>query len=94
MEIREKVVIKDRLGLHLRAAAELVKAASKFKCRIKVEKNSQTADAKSLMNLIALAAPYGTELTLAFEGVDAWTASREIGDLFKRGFRELEMAAS
>jgi phosphocarrier protein HPr len=94
MEITEKVRVVDKLGLHLRAAAELVKTAHKFKSKITVRHQERSADAKSLINLVALGIPYGAELTMTFEGEDAWLASREILAFFKLGFRELELAVS
>ena len=71
MEVIRKVKILNRLGLHLRAAAQLVSASSKFKCRVLIRKGYQQADGKSLLNLIALAAGYGSEVTLVFDGEDA-----------------------
>lgn len=94
MVITEKVVITDRLGLHLRAAAELVRTASKFKSKIDITKNNRTVNAKSLMNLIALEATYGSELTLTIEGEDALAASREILGLFKSRFNEPEKVSA
>ena len=87
MEITEKARVVNKLGLHLRAAAELVKTAHKFKSKITVRHQERLADAKSLINLIALGIPYGAELTLSFEGEDARLACREILGLFKLEFR-------
>jgi phosphocarrier protein HPr len=94
MGISGKAKVVNNLGLHLRAAAELVKTAHKFKSKITVRHQERSADAKSLINLIALGVPYGAELTLTFEGEDAWLASREIISLFNLGFRELELTSS
>jgi len=94
MEITEKARVVNKLGLHLRAAAELVKTAHQFKSKITIRHQGRSADAKSLINLIALGIPYGAELTITFEGEDAWLASREILGFFKLGFHELELAAS
>lgn len=90
MEIIEKVKVANRLGLHLRAAAQLVKASCKFKCRILIRNNQGHVDGKSLLNLITLAASYGSELTLIFEGEDARDASRTIQELFLNKFGEKE----
>ncbi len=88
MEITEKMKITNRLGLHLRAAAEFVKTASKFKCLILVKNHHRTADGKSLINLMTLASPFGSELTLMFSGVDAWDARTAIYDLLLSKFGE------
>ena len=90
MEIVEKVKILNRLGLHLRAAAELVKASCKFKCRILIKGSHGNVDGKSLINLITLAASYGQELTLVFEGEDARAACAEIRKLFLTRFGETD----
>jgi len=94
MEITENAKVVNRLGVHLRAAAELVKTAHKFKCKITVRYQERSADAKSLIDLVMLGIPYGAVLTLTFEGEDAWLASREILGLFQLGFSELELVAS
>ena len=90
MEIVQKVKILNRLGLHLRAAAHFVKVTSKYKCRILVKNHNQPVDGKSLLNLISLAASYGSELTIIFEGDDARDACVAIQDLFLTRFGEKE----
>ncbi len=88
MEIIEKMKITNRLGLHLRAAAQFVKTASKFKCLILVKNRDRTADGKSLINLMTLASPFGMELTLMFSGVDALEAQKAIRNLLLDKFGE------
>jgi phosphocarrier protein HPr len=90
MEINEKVIITNRLGLHLRAAAKLAKTSSKFKCDILFKNHHHQADGKSVINLLALAAPKGTELTVTFQGEDAWAARSAIQNLFSSNFGEKE----
>ncbi|HUO57172.1 MAG TPA: HPr family phosphocarrier protein [bacterium] len=90
MEVVEKVKILNRLGLHLRAAAQLVKTSSKFKCRVLVRSHDGHVDGKSLINLLTLAASYGSELTIIFQGEDAKAASAAIQQLFQNKFGELE----
>jgi|HubBroStandDraft_1064217.scaffolds.fasta_scaffold281309_2 phosphocarrier protein HPr len=90
MEITEKVKIINRKGLHLRAAAQFVKTSSKFNCRILVKHASGHLDGKSVINLIALAASYGSELVLVFDGEDADEARASICDLFLNKFGEPE----
>ncbi len=86
MEITEKMKITNRLGLHLRAAAEFVRISSKFKCWILVKNHHRTADGKSLINLMTLASPFGSELTITFRGEDAWDARSAIRDLVLNKF--------
>lgn len=88
MEITKKVKILNRLGLHLRAAAQFVKTSCKFKCRIIVKNHMGPVDGKSLLNLMTLAASYGSELTIVFQGEDARAACDEIQNLFLTRFGE------
>jgi phosphocarrier protein len=88
MQITEKVEIKNRLGFHLRIAAQFVKTTSRYKCRIQVKNHRGLANGKSLINLIALAAPFGSEMTLSYEGNDAGEACTAIRELFAGNFGE------
>ncbi len=90
MPITKKVKILNRLGLHLRAAAEFVKTCSKFKCRVLVRNSRGEVNGKSILNLMTLAAAYGTELDLIFEGQDARKALRAVEGLFLSKFGEKE----
>ena len=90
MEIVQKVKILNKLGLHLRAAAQLVKASSKFKCRVLIKNQDGHVDVKSILNLLALAATYGSELTIVFQGEDARDAQAAIQNLFLNKFGEKE----
>jgi phosphocarrier protein HPr len=90
MKVVEKVTVENKLGLHLRAAAELVKVANKYKCHITVSQNIQHANAKSLMGLLTLAAAKGTELEIACDGEDAKEAVAGLKDLIARKFGEKE----
>jgi phosphocarrier protein HPr len=88
--VMEKVKIINRLGFHLRAAAEFVNTSSKFKCRILVRHHYNDANGKSLLNLVTLAAGYGSELTLIFKGEDAKDARESLRELFLNKFGETE----
>jgi phosphocarrier protein HPr len=90
MEITKKLKIMNRLGLHLRAAAQFVKTTSKFKCRILVKYGNGHVNGKSIINLMTLAASYGSELTLVFDGEDARDAEKAIQNLFLDKFGEKE----
>ncbi|MCD9187375.1 MAG: HPr family phosphocarrier protein [Pyrinomonadaceae bacterium] len=86
-----KVKIVNQLGLHARAAAQLVKLASKFQSSITLKRadNSVVADAKSILSVLTLAAPKGTEIFVTVEGVDEEKALDAIEEIFQNGFGEL-----
>ncbi len=90
MKTTEKMPIINKLGLHLRAAAELVKTANKFKSQIFIHHGVQNVNAKSLMGLMTLAAAKGTELEFSAEGDDAKEALAAIRQLLANKFGEKE----
>ncbi len=90
MKMTEKMPVINKLGLHLRAAAELVKTANKFKSQIFIHHGVQNVNAKSLMGLMTLAAAKGTELEFSAEGDDAKEALAAIQQLLANKFGEKE----
>ena len=88
MMITKKMKIKNRLGLHARAAAQLVKAANQFSSEIHVEKDGENVNAKSIMGILMLAAVCGSEITVQIEGPDADVAMIAIEELVDDGFGE------
>ncbi len=90
--IERHVVITNRLGLHARAAALLVRAANTFQSVIRLERvdGTATADAKSILSVLMLAASRGTELRATAEGVDEEQAISAVCGLFENGFGENE----
>lgn len=89
--LEAKIKIINQLGLHARAAAQLVRLAATFKSRIKLKRrdNAVFADAKSILSVLALAASKGVELDLEVEGADEQEALEAVGNLFSSGFGEL-----
>jgi len=85
-----KVVIRNRLGLHARAAGKFRNLAEQFQAQISVIYGHITVDAKSVLGLMALEASRGTELTLRAEGPDAEQALRALSGLIGQRFGESE----
>jgi phosphocarrier protein len=81
-------IIKNKLGLHARAAGLLVQKANRFACDIKIEKDGLEVDAKSIMGVMMLAAAKDCRVILKAEGADAQKALRALGDLFEGKFGE------
>ena len=80
--------IKNRLGLHARAAALLVKTANKFASELTIEKDGLEVNGKSIMGILMLAASKGTKITLKVEGRDSVQALQTLGKLIENKFGE------
>jgi phosphocarrier protein HPr len=80
--------IKNRLGLHARAAALLVKTANKFASEVTIEKDGLEVNGKSIMGILMLAASKGTKITLKVEGRDSAQALQTLGRLIENKFGE------
>ena len=83
-------VVND-LGLHARAAAQLVRLAGKYRSRITLrrEDSGAFANAKSILSVLALAAAIGTVLTIEADGTDEQDAFDAVTAVFADGFGEM-----
>jgi phosphocarrier protein HPr len=84
------VHIQNKLGLHARASARLVSAASRYASEITLAKDEIEVNAKSIMGIMMLAAGKGTNLILGAEGSDAEEALNTIEQLINNRFGEEE----
>lgn len=80
--------IRNKLGLHARAASLFVQLANRFSADISVVKNGQEVNGKSIMGILILAAAQGSEITVKAAGDDAATAISALGELIDTGFGE------
>lgn len=89
--IEKQIQIVNRLGLHARAAAQLVRLAGQFKSTINISRtdNGISANAKSILSVLSLAAARGTILKLECNGADENEAMIAVEKLFTDGFGEL-----
>ena len=89
--LEETIKIVNKLGLHARAAAQLVRLANKFKSTIKLKRsdNRGAADAKSILSVLTLAATIGTELLISVEGIDESAAMAAVKEIIAKGFGEM-----
>ena len=85
-----QVVIVNKLGLHARAAAKLVQLSSQFRSTIRLEKDGEQADAKSIMEVLMLAGIKDSRLHIRAEGSDEAEAVEEIRRLIDNKFEEDE----
>ncbi|HSE30443.1 MAG TPA: HPr family phosphocarrier protein, partial [Pyrinomonadaceae bacterium] len=90
--IEKRVRVTSRLGLHARAAANLVRVANQFQSKVTLQRldGEVEADAKSILSVLMLAASRGTDLRLVANGADEETALESVADLFARGFDEID----
>jgi len=80
--------IRNRLGLHARAAAQLVRLANQFSSEIRLVKDGVEVNGKSIMGVLMLAAPKDTRILVRASGQDAEEALEAIGALIGRKFGE------
>ncbi len=88
--IRQSVLVSNNLGLHARAAAKLVRLASRFSSTIYLSREdaNQQIDSKSILGILMLAASKGTHLVISIEGEDEAEAGKAICRLFETKFGE------
>lgn len=84
------ITIINKLGLHARAAAKLVKLVSSFDSHVEIGRLDNMVNAKSIMGVMMLAAGRGTELKITAEGDDEQEAMTAVIDLINDRFEEEE----
>jgi phosphocarrier protein HPr len=84
----EEFVIPNKLGLHARASALLVKTASRFQSEIKIEREDIEVNGKSIMGIMMLAAAKGCVIRVKIDGEDEAEAMSVLGELIRDGFGE------
>ncbi len=80
--------IRNRLGMHARAAVKFVQAAAPFEAEVFVRKDDEEVNGKSIMGLLTLVAALGTQIELVARGSDAKAAIDALFALVDRGFDE------
>lgn len=87
-KLQRTVELVNRLGLHARAASKFVFEASRFAAEIRVRHNEHEVNGKSILGLLLLAAPCGSQLTISAEGEDAEEALAALVQLVADRFGE------
>lgn len=87
------VVLTNRMGLHARPSTQIATAASRFGADVTITKDDMTVDAKSVLELLMLAAECGSELTIQADGPDAQATVQAIAALIESRFGELDVDA-
>lgn len=86
--INTVITVPNKAGLHARAAAKLVATASAFRSRIEFANEEKSVDGKSILSLMLLAAPQGSQLRLTLDGEDEQDALLAILALLAERFGE------
>ena len=89
-EARRTVEIVNKRGLHARASAKFVKLAAQFDAEVRVSKDGEPVDARSIMGLMMLAAGPGSSIEIEAEGSEANAALDALVDLVSNRFEEDE----
>jgi phosphocarrier protein len=88
--IEKAITIKNKLGLHARAAVKFVNLANRFSSTVKVIKDGNEIDGKSILGILTLAATQGSEIQLKISGKDQETALSALENLINNRFDERE----
>ncbi|MDT8439846.1 MAG: HPr family phosphocarrier protein [Wenzhouxiangellaceae bacterium] len=86
----QSITLTNKLGLHARAAGKLVQCAAGFESEVRVAREDRQVNAKSIMGVLMLAAPCGTELQLECEGPDEEAALAALVALIDNRFGEAQ----
>jgi phosphocarrier protein HPr len=86
--IRRQLAIRNRLGLHARAAARFVHTASRFRARVTAGRDGRVMDGKSILGILLLSASQGTAIDVTAEGEDEEQAMEALAALVESGFGE------
>ena len=85
---KKAVIIKNKLGLHARAAGQIVQLANKYVSEVMIHTNNMTANGKSVLGILTLDASLGTELIFEVNGEDAHELLDKLAELIENKFGE------
>jgi len=88
--LEKKVTIKNKLGLHARAAVKFVNLANRYSSAVKIVKDSNEVDGKSILGILTLAASQGSQIKLVINGRDETQAMKALCELINNKFGEEE----
>lgn len=89
MEVTRKLKISNNLGIHARAAAKIVELANKYSSKLFLKKGDQEVDGGSILSILTLSCPKGTEVEARIVGEDSENFMKELNRLFEKKFGEI-----
>ncbi|MBN2032803.1 MAG: HPr family phosphocarrier protein [Deltaproteobacteria bacterium] len=88
MEMTKKLLIRNELGLHARAAAKIVALASRYSSLLSIKKDDHEVEGTSILSILSLACPKGTEVLAKAVGEDSEALIEALSQLFEQKFGE------
>ena len=88
--VSREVTIQNKLGLHARASARLVRVAGQFESLVTLSKDGMSVNGKSILGMLTLAATRGSTITVTCEGADQEAAMNAVVDCIEGRFGEDE----
>jgi phosphocarrier protein len=88
--LEQQIAIRNKLGLHARAAVKFVNLSNRFVASVKIVKDGSEIDGKSILGILTLAATQGSEIALRVSGKDEEAALKALSDLINNRFDEKE----
>jgi len=88
--IERTLRIKNKLGLHARAAVKFVNTANRFMADVLVVKDGSSIDGKSILGILTLAATQGSDIVIRLNGADEAAAAQALSELINNRFGEKE----
>ena len=88
MEVVKKLRIDNNLGIHARAAAKIVELGNRYHSRLFLKKGDQEVDGGSILSILTLSCPKGTEVQARIVGEDSEDFMKELHALFEKKFGE------
>jgi phosphocarrier protein HPr len=88
-----RVVLTNKMGLHARPSTQIATTSGRFSSNVTIAKDGLTVDAKSVLELLMLAAECGSELTITADGADANEAVKAVKNLVEGRFGEIDVDA-
>ena len=88
MELSKKIKINNDFGLHARAAAKIVELGSEHKSQLFIKKGDREVDGSSILSILTLSCPKGTEIEARIVGEDSEAFMQRLGELLEKKFGE------